>query len=124
MNEESSEGPGSRKGSFNKAIEFLKGLQVLENICSESSINNDFETWFHTMNAWFNKLCGKLDAKRQAEFINAFNRIEVLVYNEGVPDSFKKNSLNTLQRELEKLMDEFGYQMPEMSQDDEPLDFT
>lgn len=124
MVDDDSEGPGSRKGSFNKAIEFLKGLQVLENICSESSINNDFETWFHTMNAWFNKLCGKLDKKRQDEFIAAFNRIEVLVYNEGVPDSFKKNSLNTLQRELEKLMDEFGYQMPEMSQDDEPLDFT
>jgi len=112
------------KGAFNKAIEFLKGLQVLENICSESSINNDFETWFHTMNAWFNKLSGKLDITRQDFLIAFFGRVEGLVYNDDVPDSFKKNALNRLQRELEKLMDEFGYQMPEMSTDDEPLDFT
>lgn len=114
---------------FNKAIPFLAHIQSLELVCSESAIMGDFQKWYDTLHAWFNKLTGKLlKEKRDADIRlvdDLFDKIGPLVGHPYLSDGDKRRLLNMIQRELELLTEEFGYQMPEIGgEDDEPLKFT
>lgn len=116
------------KGTFNKALPFLTHLQSLELICSEASINEDYIKWFDALLAWFNKLTGKLqktDVALLNEIDNIFLSYEVFITDDRYPAVFKRRMLSYLQRKLEKVTDDFGYQMPEIGGlDEDGLDFS
>lgn len=102
----------SPKGVFNKGISFLAHLQNIEILCDNAAINNDFPLWFHGLQSWFNKLSGKLKEDEIDEVSLEFQKLEKFLYDDEFPDTFKKIILNSLQRRMEKKMDQLGYQMP------------
>lgn len=124
MTDEESESKEKKtpKGAFNKAISFLAHLQNIEILCDNAAINNEFQEWFHGLRTWLNKLSGKLSEERINEMKKEFQKIEKPVYDDAFPDDLKKIMLTTVQIKIEKIMDEFNYQMPELNSDEEEED--
>lgn len=110
------------QGVFNKAVRFLEHIQQLEILCSESSINTDFDLWYRALSAWFNKISAKLKKDQEAKYealALEIDKVEPYINDDMIPDAFKKKILNKIQRELEYWTDKLGYQMPEHEGDDE-----
>ena len=104
------------QGVFNKAPRYLEHIQQLEVLCSEASINTDYDLWYRALGAWFNKISARL-LKEQKEKHDALaqeiDKFDVHINNDMIPDVFKKVILNKIQRELEYWTNKLGIQNPE-----------
>ena len=99
------------KGAFNKAFKFLNHLEAIEESCTAAALNSDYDGWIKLLQAWFNKLSGRLDEKDKSELQKEIINIKNII-NVDLAEDIKDNLLNELQLKLERKTVELDYQMP------------